>query len=49
LDLKNPSAQVDFEHLPPERLVEDILVKERRIIELLYEIQAALQAPIGVS
>jgi type I restriction enzyme M protein len=49
LDLKNPSAQTDFEHLPPEQLVEDILAKERRIAELLEEIKAALADPVGMS
>ena len=28
LDIKNPNSKQDFEHLPPEQLVEDIL-KER--------------------
>jgi type I restriction enzyme M protein len=47
LDLKNPSTQVDFEHMPPTQLVEDILAKERRIAELLGEIKAALMVPVG--
>jgi len=42
LDLKNPNAKADFEHLPPEQLVEDILAKERRIIEIMEEIKQAL-------
>ena len=42
LDLKNPRGRVDFEHLPPEQLVEDILAKERRIFELVGEIKQAL-------
>jgi predicted nucleotidyltransferase len=33
LDRKNPAAKVDFEHMPPEQLVEDILAKERRVVE----------------
>ena len=44
LDRKNPSAKADFEHLPPERLVEDILVKEHRIIAIMSEIKALLGA-----
>lgn len=39
LDIKNPNAKDDFEHLPPEQLVEDILQKEHRIIELMVEIK----------
>ncbi|MBI5711207.1 MAG: SAM-dependent DNA methyltransferase [Candidatus Eisenbacteria bacterium] len=42
LDLKNPSAQNTLEHLPPEQLVESILEKERRIIELMEEIKQVL-------
>ena len=42
LDIKNPAAQTDFEHLPPEQLVEDIIAKERRILDLLGEVRAVL-------
>lgn len=39
LDVKNPRSRVDLEHLPPEKLVEDILMKERRIAEIVTEIE----------
>ena len=42
LDLKNPRAKQDYEHMPPEQLVEDILDKERRITEILADIRQAL-------
>ena len=42
LDSKNPNAAEDFAHLPPEQLVADIMAKERRILELMEEIQMAL-------
>lgn len=42
LDLKNPHAAEDIAHLPPERLVEDILAKEARIAALLKDIRAML-------
>jgi type I restriction enzyme M protein len=42
LDIKNPNAAEDLEHLPPERLVEDIQLKERRIIEIMAEIKGLL-------
>jgi type I restriction enzyme M protein len=42
LDLKNPTAQDDFVHLPPEQLAADILKKEKRIAEIMAEIQAVL-------
>lgn len=45
LDRKNPRAKVDFEHLPPEQLADDILKKELRIAELMQEIKAALGVP----
>jgi len=46
LDIKNPNTSQDFEHMPPEQLVEDILRKEQRIAELMLEIKQALS---GVS
>lgn len=42
LDRKNPNAAPDFEHLPPEQLVEDILAKEERIIEIMREVKDLL-------
>jgi type I restriction enzyme M protein len=42
LDIKNPNSAESLEHLPPEKLVEDILAKERRIIEIMQEIKAEL-------
>ena len=42
LDIKNPSAEEALEHLPPEQLVESILTKERRIIEIMGEIKKVL-------
>ncbi|HJT35962.1 MAG TPA: class I SAM-dependent DNA methyltransferase [Pirellulales bacterium] len=43
LDLKNPNAADDFEHLPPEQLAEDILQKELRIAEIMREIKELLK------
>jgi type I restriction enzyme M protein len=42
LDRKNPRAKVDFEHMPPAQLADDILSKEARIAHLVNEIKAAL-------
>ena len=42
LDVKNPNGKVDFEHLPPEQLTEDILEKELRIVEIMQEIKQVL-------
>jgi type I restriction enzyme M protein len=44
LDLKNPNGKADFEHLPPAQLVEDIIAKEQKILEILAEIKAELGA-----
>jgi type I restriction enzyme M protein len=35
LDIKNPNARQDFEHMPPEQLADDILRKEQRILEIM--------------
>lgn len=43
LDVKNPNSAEALEHLPPERLVADILQKEHRIIEIMEEIQGVLK------
>ena len=42
LDIKNPNAAEELEHLPPEQLVEDILNKEREIISIVEKIKADL-------
>ena len=42
LDIKNPHAKQDFEHLPPEQLAAGILHKELRIAEVMREIAALL-------
>jgi type I restriction enzyme M protein len=42
LDIKNPSAKADLEHLPPEQLVESIMKKEQRIAEIMTEVRALL-------
>jgi type I restriction enzyme M protein len=43
LDIKNPSAKQDLEHLPPEELADSILKKEERIIALLKDVQGLLR------
>jgi type I restriction enzyme M protein len=45
LDIKNPNAVRDLEHLPPEQIADDILAKERQIIEILEGIKTELQSP----
>jgi type I restriction enzyme M protein len=42
LDIKNPHAKEDLEHLPPETLVAGIVEKEKRILEIMGEISALL-------
>lgn len=42
MDIKNPRGKIDFEHLPPEQLVEDILSKERQIVDLIGQIRTLM-------
>lgn len=42
LDRKNPRGREDITHLPPEKLVEGILEKERRITEIMGNIRKLL-------
>jgi len=42
LDVKNPNAGEDFEHMPPEELVADIVQKEERILAIMAEIRQLL-------
>lgn len=42
LDWKNPSDPDELTNLSPGKLVEDILAKERRIVELLQEVKGML-------
>jgi|SRR5579862_359388 len=42
LDRRNPAAKENFLHLPPERLADDILEKEKRIADIIAEIKTAL-------
>src|SRR2546426_2725899 len=46
LDIKNPRGNLDFEHLPPEQLADDILKKEQRIAEIMAEIKTVLAKKI---
>ncbi len=46
LDIKNPRGKIDFEHLPPEQLADDILKKELRIAEIMSEIKELLKGGI---
>ena len=43
LDIKIPRGKVDFEHLPPEQLADDILKKEQRIADIMGEIKGLLK------
>jgi type I restriction enzyme M protein len=43
LDIKNPNNKQDIEHLPPDQIVDDILEKERRIIEIMQEMKDVLR------
>jgi type I restriction enzyme M protein len=42
LDIKNPCSKEEFEYLPPEKLTDDILMREKRIADIVAEIKSAL-------
>ena len=42
LDRKNPRAKDDITHLPPAQLAESIRQKERRIAEIMSNVQKLL-------
>jgi len=42
LDRRNPRGREDITHLPPQKLAESILEKERRIIEIVTDIKGLL-------
>lgn len=42
LDIKNPNAKDELEHLPPDKLAEEILRKEETIISILNQIKDSL-------
>ena len=43
LDISNPNSGDPYEHLPPEKLVDDIIAKEARIAEIMADIKAVLR------
>lgn len=43
LDIKNPNIEDVFEHMAPEKLVEDILEKEKQILEIMKDINSILK------
>ena len=42
LDVKNPNGKTDFEHLSPAQLVQGLISKEQKILELLAEMKAEI-------
>jgi type I restriction enzyme M protein len=42
LDIKNPNGKQDLEHRPPEQLVDGILEKEQRILDILADMKKLL-------
>jgi type I restriction enzyme M protein len=43
LDRRNPNTVQNFEHMPPEKLLDDMFLKEKRILEVLSEIRSLLE------
>lgn len=44
LDIKNPNAKPNFELMPPEQLVDDIVKKEQQILDVIAGIKQLLEA-----
>lgn len=44
LDVKNPSAKQDLQHIPSAQLVESLIQKEQRILKLMEEVRDALKS-----
>ncbi|HEX9830388.1 MAG TPA: class I SAM-dependent DNA methyltransferase [Thermodesulfobacteriota bacterium] len=44
LDIRNPDAIKEFEHLPPEQLIDDLLDKQSKIMASLKDIRESLRA-----
>jgi type I restriction enzyme M protein len=44
LDIKNPNSAQNLEHMPPEQLVESIMAKEKRILEIMQGIRQLLES-----
>jgi type I restriction enzyme M protein len=42
LDIKNPQAKEDLDHMPPQKLVDEILAKEQKIMALISEVREQL-------
>lgn len=42
LDLKNPNSKLDQAHFPPEQILQVILEKEKRVTEILIELNRAI-------
>ncbi len=47
LDLKNPNRKSEFEYREPIELVSSIMEKEKRVIQLMKEIENIIQTPVS--
>ena len=45
LDRRNPNAKESIEHTPPDKLLQDIVEKETKILQILNEARALLERP----
>lgn len=46
LDIKNPNSKQEYKHRPPEKLIGDIMEKEKSIFKLLEEIKSDIKGNI---
>ena len=46
LDLKNPHSEDPEDHRSPVEIIDAIIAKERRVLEIMDEIKATLAEPV---
>lgn len=42
LDIKNPNTKQEFEHMQPEQLIDEIMKKEQKIVDIVREVKSVL-------
>lgn len=46
LDIKNPNRKGEFEYIEPSQLISSIVEKEKRVMQLMKEIESAIKQPV---
>ena len=43
LDRRNPAVTGNIEHMPPEKIIESIITKEKKMLSILSELRSLLE------